>query len=357
MFALADEVRARAPIGAIVGRVVPLKAKHRNDLWGLCPFHGEKTPSFHVMTDRRYFHCFGCGAKGDVVAFVRQYSGRTWKEAVLELAAEVGLVVPADGGPRKPLVEAQPMPSKADQDREDAEYVGWCREQWRAAVPAPGTLVETYLRARGITMPIPPTIRFAVMWHSDVRQAFPCMVAAMQDVQGKITGIHRTYLRPDGMAKVDLGKDERGHDIAVKKMAGISKMSAIRLGPVGRSLKIGEGIETSLSVMQEVGDVCWAAGSLGNLAGESKQPMTRHPTREGVWVPSPIPDLSRPGILLPPQVAELGLLGDSDSDPVITKALMTRAERRYRAEGRKVRTWWAPPGKDFNDMLRPAGAA
>ena len=61
---------------------------------GLCPFHGEKTPSFHVNGDRRSFKCFGCGVGGDVIKFIELYDKITFPEAVRQLAARVGLTVP-----------------------------------------------------------------------------------------------------------------------------------------------------------------------------------------------------------------------------------------------------------------------
>ncbi|MFZ0364317.1 MAG: CHC2 zinc finger domain-containing protein, partial [Candidatus Cybelea sp.] len=65
------EIRARVDIAAFIGGYVPLK-KRGNDLVGLCPFHAEKTPSFHVHPDRGFFKCFGCGAGGDVVTFLQK---------------------------------------------------------------------------------------------------------------------------------------------------------------------------------------------------------------------------------------------------------------------------------------------
>jgi DNA primase len=62
------DILARTDIGEYIGTVVSLR-KRGNDLVGLCPFHGEKTPSFHVHPDRGFFKCFGCDAAGDVIRF------------------------------------------------------------------------------------------------------------------------------------------------------------------------------------------------------------------------------------------------------------------------------------------------
>ena len=89
--AFLDELRARIPLPAVIGRRVRLSAPGRQ--WkGCCPFHGEKTPSFYVYDD--HYHCFGCGAHGDAISFVMQSQGAGFIEAVEQLAAEAGLDVP-----------------------------------------------------------------------------------------------------------------------------------------------------------------------------------------------------------------------------------------------------------------------
>ena len=86
-----DELRARTPLPAVIGRRVRLARSGRQ--WkGCCPFHGEKTPSFYVYDD--HYHCFGCGAHGDAIGFVMQSQGAGFMEAVEQLAAEAGLEVP-----------------------------------------------------------------------------------------------------------------------------------------------------------------------------------------------------------------------------------------------------------------------
>jgi DNA primase len=87
-----EELRARTPLPALVGRKVRLVRSGRQHK-GCCPFHGEKTASFYVYDD--HFHCFGCGAHGDAISFVMQSDGASFTEAVQRLAAECGLDVPA----------------------------------------------------------------------------------------------------------------------------------------------------------------------------------------------------------------------------------------------------------------------
>ena len=85
-----QELRDRVDVVAVVQRRVPLKKSGR-DFKGLCPFHGEKTPSFYVVPDKKLWHCFGCGASGDAIKFVMQMEGRSFREAIEQLATEAGV--------------------------------------------------------------------------------------------------------------------------------------------------------------------------------------------------------------------------------------------------------------------------
>lgn len=96
-----DELAVRCPIEEVVADYVPLTPKGGN-LWGLCPFHGEKTPSFSVSPDKHIFHCFGCGKGGGVIRFVMEIEGLSFYEAVEKLALRAGLEVPQeDDGERQ----------------------------------------------------------------------------------------------------------------------------------------------------------------------------------------------------------------------------------------------------------------
>jgi len=87
------EIRARADIVAVIGQHVQLRKAGRN-YKGLCPFHGEKTPSFNVHPDKNFFYCFGCQKKGDAFTFVMEYEGKSFMEAAEQLAARFGVVIP-----------------------------------------------------------------------------------------------------------------------------------------------------------------------------------------------------------------------------------------------------------------------
>jgi DNA primase len=88
-----DDLKSHVDIVQIVQERVPLRKSGAT--WkGLCPFHGEKTPSFHVNGDKGFFHCFGCGVGGDVIKFVELNDKVSFPEAVRQLAARAGLTVP-----------------------------------------------------------------------------------------------------------------------------------------------------------------------------------------------------------------------------------------------------------------------
>ncbi len=99
------EILARTDIGEYIGTVVSLR-KRGNDLVGLCPFHGEKTPSFHVHPDRGFFKCFGCDAAGDVIRFVQLHDNLSFVDAMRVLAKRAGVELEAED-PRAARVRSE----------------------------------------------------------------------------------------------------------------------------------------------------------------------------------------------------------------------------------------------------------
>ncbi len=156
--AFLEELRARTPLAAVVGRRVKL-ARSGRQMKGCCPFHNEKTPSFYVYEDG--YHCFGCGAHGDAIGFVMQTQGAGFMEAVEQLAAEAGLDVP------------KPSPEAADAERRQHDLAAVLQAaqasyQRRLALPE-GRHALAYLRGRGLT---DATIqRFGLGWSGEGRGA------------------------------------------------------------------------------------------------------------------------------------------------------------------------------------------
>lgn len=91
-----EEIKERANLIEVIGETVALKRQGGN-YSGLCPFHAEKTPSFHIRDHGRYYHCFGCGASGNVISFVMETRGLSFPEAVEELGARFGVEVVREG--------------------------------------------------------------------------------------------------------------------------------------------------------------------------------------------------------------------------------------------------------------------
>ncbi len=151
-----DELRARTPLAAVIGRRVKLARSGRH--WkGCCPFHNEKSPSFYVYEDG--YHCLGCGAHGDAVGFVMASSGMQFLEAVESLAGEAGLEVP------KPTQAA----AEEDQRRTDLHGVlDIALRIYQQRLQAPeGAKARDYLRNRGLT---DQTIaRFGLGWSGEGR--------------------------------------------------------------------------------------------------------------------------------------------------------------------------------------------
>ncbi|MBN9564097.1 MAG: DNA primase [Alphaproteobacteria bacterium] len=154
--AFLDELRARTPLPALIGRKVRL-ARSGRQLKGCCPFHGEKTPSFYVYDD--HFHCFGCGAHGDAISFVMQSQGAGFAEAVEQLAAEAGLQVP------------KPSPAAAEAERRRLDVQGVLQAAQavfeRRLFQPEGRAALDYLLGRGLSE---ATIRrFGLGWSGEGR--------------------------------------------------------------------------------------------------------------------------------------------------------------------------------------------
>jgi len=159
-----DELRARTPLPAVIGRRVRLARSGRQ--WkGCCPFHGEKTPSFYVYDD--HYHCFGCGKHGDAITFVMDSQGASFPEAVEQLAAEAGMQVP------KPTAQA----AEAEKQRMDLVGVldaAAASYQRRLYLPE-GKEARDYLTRRGLSE---ETIRrYGLGWSGEGRGAIAADLA------------------------------------------------------------------------------------------------------------------------------------------------------------------------------------
>jgi DNA primase len=137
------EILARTDIGDYIGTVVSLR-KRGNDLVGLCPFHGEKTPSFHVHPDRGFFKCFGCDAAGDVIRFVQLHDNLSFVDALRVLAKRAGVELEAE----------DPRAARVRSEKEAIYHANDVAARWfhRMLVDgADGEAARAYVERRGIS--------------------------------------------------------------------------------------------------------------------------------------------------------------------------------------------------------------
>ena len=203
-----------------------------NGSYGLafCPVHeNTKTPALSVKNGhdgKLLVHCFaGCDG-ADVLAALRArdlLEGRSdWKPDPQEMERR-----------------------KADDEAERRRRIELARRCWSEAGPIAGTLAERYLRARGITCPLPPTLRFHPnCWHGPTATKVPAMAAAVV-IDRMLVGVHRTYLAEPGVKAFGNG---------AKMMLGRCAGGAVRLSDGLGTLLVAEGIETGLSLLSGITD-------------------------------------------------------------------------------------------------------
>jgi len=141
-----QEVLARVDIVDTVGRYVQLKKGGAN-LLGLCPFHGEKSPSFTVSPAKQFYHCFGCGAHGDAIRFLMEHTGAGFIDTVKDLAQQVGLQMPRTQF--DPADEARAAEARA-RHATLTDVLERAAEHYRARLKDTPRAVD-YLKRRGLT--------------------------------------------------------------------------------------------------------------------------------------------------------------------------------------------------------------
>jgi DNA primase len=140
------ELLSRVDIVDVVGHHVQLKKGGAN-LMGLCPFHGEKSPSFSVSPSKQFYYCFGCGASGDAIRFLTEHTGASFRDAVADLAQQVGLTVPDDT--RSDSEREQSTQAKA-RHATLVDVLARAGEYYRKQLKASPRAVD-YLKGRGLT--------------------------------------------------------------------------------------------------------------------------------------------------------------------------------------------------------------
>lgn len=135
-----EDLLDRVDLAELVGSRITLK-KAGASYKARCPFHDEKTPSFNVRPDKGFYHCFGCGAHGDAISFVREFEGMGFTEAVEELARRVGLEVPYDKAVKQEIQQARTLTDALD----------FASHFYQTALQGhQGSFARDYLKQRGL---------------------------------------------------------------------------------------------------------------------------------------------------------------------------------------------------------------
>lgn len=283
---------------------------------------------------------------------------------------------------RKRNAELQDEQAKSQADYREIER-NKARGIYTRAIPLHSTGVpfgRNYLMARGACAPESDWLRVSQnvpYWHGgDMLHEGPAMVAPIVGPDLGVIGCHITWIDLDNRPKCrpDIVDQELGELLPTKKMRGSKKGGLIPLAghPSMERWVGGEGIENTLAVARaenlRADTFYFAAGDLGNLSGPA-DPASRfaHPTLKKedargrlrtVMVQGPVP---RPdqgpddAFWVGDHVGEIVLLGDGDSERVMTSAAMARAKARIAKPGRRIAIAWPPAGTDFSEMM--AGAA
>lgn len=296
-------MKARELVGALGGRWFGSYGTAR------CVVHDDRRPSLKLSDGENgkiLVHCYVCG-----VDRARDILGELRRRGFLNS------MVDDNREDRSERIRREAQDGR--RRRED-----WARRIWQESVPAAGTIVETYLRNRGIVAPIPLSLRFHQrLENAEVGAIAPAMVAAVQiSPSREVRGVHRTYLAPDGSSKA-FGRDSK---LSLGTLSG----GAVRLAAAGPEFALGEGIETCLSYMQATGTPTWAALSTSGLRSII------------------LPDL--------PLASTVFLLLDVDGNGAGQAAVDAAATRLHR-QGRTVKIARPLAGKDFNDALRVSAHA
>jgi putative DNA primase/helicase len=190
-------------------------------------------------------------------------------------------------------------------------------QTWLAASQAEGTLGERHVRHRGITAPVPPSLRFMRrLWHAPTGQYLPAVVAAIRDPGGGVSAVQRVFVRKDGLGKAEVSP--------AKMCLGTHGNGAVRLAPAEEIIGLCEGWETGLSAMQ-----------LYNLP---------------VWCSLSASRMHR--LALPDAVRKVVIFADNDA---AGHEAAERTANVHRLGGRSVEIRLPAVGTDFNDELILAG--
>ena len=233
-----DDLRTRTSLAQVVGRKVTWDARKSNpgkgDLWAPCPFHQEKTASFHVDDRKGFYYCFGCHAKGDAVSFVKETENVGFIEAVEILAREAGMALPE----RDP-VAAEKADHRSELSKVMDEAYRWFRLQLKTSAAAEA---RAYLARRGLSEAAQD--RWEIGFAPDQRQALFHAMTAKGIAPDLIVACGLCAKPDDGGAPYDRFRDRITFPIRDSRGRGIS-LGGRALDPQARA-KYLNGPETEL---------------------------------------------------------------------------------------------------------------
>jgi putative DNA primase/helicase len=285
-----------ADIAAILG------CASRSGKWWRCrcPVHHSHGATLSLLDGDRglLVKCFAGCARDDILAeLYRRGLLSTRRDAPRQRRSARSAVTPASGA-----------------DTDDAARIAAAMWYWNTAQEALGTPISEYLAGRGITIDLPPSLRWAVSQRRLDGTYGPAMLALVEHVNRGPVAIHQTWIGPD-----QNGIWRRINRACFGPVGG----GAVRLAPAAETLMVGEGNETCLAAMQATGMPAWAALSTSGLKA----------------------------LMLPPVVQHVIILADHDENGVGQRAARIAAQR-WQAEGREVKIAMPPtPGTDMADVL------
>lgn len=308
-----EDARNSFSISDVIGRRTKLKRSGPAEHVGLCVFHEERTPSLYCNDAEGVFHCFGCGKSGDAIRFVMDTEGLRFFDALEALGAKDLPIV----------LEQERAKIVAENAAARAAAIGAAVEVWESGRPAAGTAAEVYARSRGIVMPLPDTIRFAMTprWRNketgEVGPDMPALVGAVTRGD-EMVAVQRIFLRNGGRAKAN-GK--RPKLSLGRVLGGALKLDEGR--PASDEVVITEGPEDALSLAQELPD-------------------------RRVW--ATLGTAMMPSVVFGPDVRRITIAGQNDS---AGRVAVDAAAARLVDLGFVVRAIYPAEGfKDWNDQLR-----
>lgn len=374
---LFDKAKERGDIESVYARLgLKLRGKP-SDRRGDCPFCGGKAPRFSMNVDKGVFHCKSCGKGGDVIALEQKVGGGSLREAAERLAGDISVPEPAH------IREARERRAREREQQviRGQEYKARrAADLWRTACAAKGTLVETYLRSRGLHGPwlsaALEQLRFSPAVHHSGEaggsRGAPAMVGLRVAPAGPTGGVHITYLRADGRGKAALDPAKRM--LGAGDRDGVPGAVWLTAPTAEGPLVVGEGIESTVSAAILLG--VWPCRMVATLSLEAMQGGWATDKWDRVNVDLPRADLERKAFTWPEPENGWGqvlIAVDRDMNPVTRRVrkpmggTMDRvldaeararvcgslASQQWRAAGAREVAVIAPaPGRDFNDELR-----